>query len=125
MTKHPKGYEIMKEIMAKESSSADQGVASLEYNPADRRHPLLFELSRPLDDLAGMLVQTFAGRTMKEIYESHHVGRPYIKTNYRAALRQLEENGRITTTPSASERPQRKGVVTFAERVRVTFPRKS
>lgn len=113
--------------MAKESSSADQGVASLEYNPADRRHPLLFELSRPLDDLAGMLVETFAGRTMtmKEIYESHHVGRPYIKTNYKAALRQLEQNGHITTTPPASERPHRKGVITFAERVSVTFPRKT
>ncbi len=33
VSKHFKGYEIMKEVMAKESSTADQGVPSLEYNP--------------------------------------------------------------------------------------------
>ena len=33
VSKHFKGYEIMKEIMAKESSNAQQGVATFEYNP--------------------------------------------------------------------------------------------
>ena len=33
VSKHVRGYEIMKEIMAKESSTADQGVPSFEYNP--------------------------------------------------------------------------------------------
>ncbi len=37
VTKHIKGYEIMKSIMAKESSKHDQGVPSFEYNPADNR----------------------------------------------------------------------------------------
>jgi three-Cys-motif partner protein len=50
-SKHFKGYEIMKEIMASESSKTTQGVPSFEYSPASRRFRLLFELSRPLDDL--------------------------------------------------------------------------
>ena len=50
VTKHFKGYEIMKEIMAKESSEHVQGVPSFEFSPASERYPMLFELSRPLDD---------------------------------------------------------------------------
>src|SRR5207244_3630729 len=34
VSKHPLGYGIMKDIMAKESSTEFQGVASFEYNPA-------------------------------------------------------------------------------------------
>jgi hypothetical protein len=49
----------MKEIMAKESSNLIQGVASFEYNLADKRTPLLFELARPIDDLKGTLLNDF------------------------------------------------------------------
>jgi three-Cys-motif partner protein len=63
-TKHPLGYKIMKEIMAKYSSEEHQGVASLEYRPASEDHPLLFELVRPLDDLQSMLLAEFAGQTL-------------------------------------------------------------
>lgn len=55
-SKNFRGYEIMKEIMAQESSEHTQGVASLEYSPASEKYPLLFELSRPLDDLEDMLL---------------------------------------------------------------------
>jgi three-Cys-motif partner protein len=40
VTKHVLGYEIMKEIMAQESSTHDQGVPSFEYSPADANTPL-------------------------------------------------------------------------------------
>lgn len=42
VSKHFKGYEIMKDIMAKESSVVDQGVPSFIYSPADASMPLLF-----------------------------------------------------------------------------------
>jgi len=124
VSKHVRGYEIMKEIMAAECSRAEQGVPTFEYNPADRRYHLLFELSRPLDDLAELLLFEFAGQTlpMKEIYERHHVGKRYIKRNYKGALRQLEAEGRIITDPPAERRRLRKGQVTFADPVQVTFP---
>jgi len=124
ISKHFKGYEIMKGIMARESSTAEQGVPAFEYSPADTRQPLLFELSRPLDDLAELLLDEFAGQqlTMKEIYEKHNVGRPYISKNYKDVLKQLENNGVITAYPPAEERPKKKGEVTFADDVAVTFP---
>ena len=65
VTKHFKGYEVMKDIMAKSSSSNDQGVPSFAYCPADSlKQGLLFELSRPLDQLGAMLLSDLAGRTM-------------------------------------------------------------
>lgn len=124
VSKHVRGYEIMKEIMASECSRTEQGVPTFEYNPAERCFCFLFELSRPLDDLADMLLSNFAGRTlnMQKIYESHHVGRRYIKRNYKDALRKLEAEGKITADPPAEDRIMRKGQVTFADHVRVTFP---
>jgi three-Cys-motif partner protein len=86
VSKNFRGYHIMKEIMAKESSSASQGVPSFEYNPRDyvlRR----FELVRPLDELEAQLLNDFAGRTltMSEIYEKHSVGEDFLKNNYKQA----------------------------------------
>ncbi|MBN1808110.1 MAG: three-Cys-motif partner protein TcmP [Planctomycetes bacterium] len=115
-----KGYEIMKTIMAKECSTEEQGVPSFEYNPVDARlaarQQLLFQLSRPLDDLGDMLLAEFAGQTltMLRIYVQHNVDRPYIKRNYKDVLLKLEAEGKISVST------HRKG--TFADTVQVTFP---
>ncbi len=124
VTKHELGYEIMKDIMARESSLADQGVASFEYSPADQRFPRLFELTRPLDDLEDMLLADFAGcrLAMGQIYRAHHVGTPYISRNYKDILRRMEAEHKIECVPCAEERPMRKGEVTFADSVEVIFP---
>jgi len=116
-----KGYEIMKEIMARESSSEEQDVASFEYNPADvrqlGRQALLFQLSRPLDDLADMLLKEFAGQTlsMRQIYEQHNVDRPYVSRNYKQVLIKMEEGGKIAASKHRKN--------TFGNSVQVTFPR--
>jgi three-Cys-motif partner protein len=121
-SKNVLGYSIMKDIMAKESSSTEQGVPSFEYNPATINQPLLFELSRPLDELANMLMDEFAGQTLnrEDIYNKHHVGRRYIEKNYREVLLQLESQNKIITQPPANKR--KKG--TLATTVSITFPSK-
>jgi three-Cys-motif partner protein len=121
VSKHVKGYEIMKDIMARESSTHDQGIPSLEYSPADANTPLLFSLLRPLDRLADDLTVTFAGQTlsMVEIYDRHQVDTPFIKKNYKDALLALEKQKRIITSPNE----RRAG--TFSDTVQVTFPRKT
>lgn len=120
VSKHVRGYEIMKQVMAKQSSKADQQVPSFSYCPADRRYKLLFELTRPLDDLEEMLLNEFAGRTMtmRQIFDSHQVGRPFLAKNYKAVLAKLEQAGRISADPPAAKRRAN----TFADSVRVTFP---
>jgi three-Cys-motif partner protein len=120
VTKNFRGYDIMKKIMAKESSKTEQGVASFEYNPADERYPTLFELRRPLVDLQAMLLRDYAGRTIRfdELYQKHSVGRPYIDSNYKAVLTQLENEGKVSAIkPGGAKR--RKG--TFANDVLITF----
>src|SRR5258707_12470378 len=92
VSKHFKGYEIMKGIMAKESSVFEQDVPSLTYSPADRSMPLFFSLSQPLDALKNILLKEFSGRTlsMLDIYTEHNVDTPYIKKNYKETLGRLE-----------------------------------
>jgi three-Cys-motif partner protein len=120
VSKNVRGYSIMKEIMAKESSSTEQGVHSFEYDPATIYQPLLFEYSRPLDDLADMLLDEFAGQTltMDEVYNQNHIGKRYIKKNYKEILLKLEAEGKITANPAK----RRKN--TFGDDVEVTFPPK-
>jgi three-Cys-motif partner protein len=122
-SKNFKGYEIMKGIMAKESSAQEQGVPSFEYSRASQIYPLLFALNRPLDDLEEMLLTEFAGQKliMRQIYERHSVDKPYIESNYKRALTNMEIAGKIQAAPPARER--RKG--TFADSVVVTFPQRS
>lgn len=123
VSKHFRGYEIMKDIMARESTSDTQGVPSFEYNPADilPRQALLFQLSRPLDDLKDDLLVKFRGYkiAMQKIYEKHNVDTPYIKKNYKDVLRELYDDSTIKAI-SPNGKPPRKD--TFGDKIIATFP---
>jgi len=124
VSKHPLGYDIMKEVMASESSSHDQGVATFEYSPATKNQPMLFGFARPLDDLEDLLLAAFAGRTMSinDIYDQHNYGFPYISKNYKEVLTKMEVAGKINGQPGYAARPKRNGVITCADATRFTFP---
>jgi three-Cys-motif partner protein len=120
VSKHFHGYQIMKGVMAGESSKQEQGVAAFEYSPADNKYPLLFEMSRPLDDLKAMLLNDCAGKNMtfKQLYEGHSVGRPFTDTNYKQVLKSLEETALITADKPGKKRRK----ATFADDVVISFP---
>lgn len=124
VSKHFKGYHVMKGVMAKHSSEEHEGVATFEFNDASRQQPLLYLFRpRPISELKQALVEHFSERTIgfNEIYETHSVDTPYTDKNYREALRQLEDEGIITVTDTRIlKRKRPKG--TFAEGVTVTFP---
>jgi hypothetical protein len=61
---------------------------------------------------------------MKEVYDQHHVGKPYISKNYKAALNNLEAQNKITAEPPANKRQKRNGEITFGASVKVIFPAK-
>ena len=121
VSKHFRGYSIMKDIMAKESSTEDQGVPSFSYSPADGSMPLLFSLQRPLDELEGLLLQDFSGQELSvdKIYERHSVNTPYVLNNYKHILMKLEGEGRISVRSLKSSK-RRRG--TFANHLLVRFP---
>lgn len=124
VTKEFKGYEVMKEIMAKESSTSEEGVASFAYSPADATTPFLFSFNQPLAKLKGQICKQFAGKTVKmwDVYREHSVDTPYIKRNYKELLLKMELAKEIKANPPAAKRPKRGGVPTFADTVEVTFP---
>ena len=118
------GYDIMKEIMYKESSDNIGGVASFEYNPRDahfKQGSLFDMLSRPLDDLQGMLLQQYKGHTLdfNRLYEEHSVDKPYIRKNYKEVLKAMLEDEKIAAINSKTGKPPRKG--TFSDDMRITF----
>jgi hypothetical protein len=121
------GYEIMKEIMAKESSANVQGVPTLEYIPADKNYPTLFNFSLPLEELEEILLNEFDGQTltMHEIYERHSVGKRYVKKNYKDVLLNMEMKGEILTDPPANKRRLYKGKPSFGDDVKVAFRKRS
>lgn len=126
-SKNVLGYNIMKQIMAGESSSKDHGVASFEFNPLDRpelpSQGLLWEMASPVDELGSSLMKEFAGRKVSvgEIYKKHNVGKRYILRNYQDAIKKLDAVGLIRTNPPIHKR-RRANKVTLSEAVEVSFP---
>jgi three-Cys-motif partner protein len=119
VTKHIRGYDIMKEIMANASSSHYQGIPSFEYSPVEEKKPHLLFANSPLDDLQKDLTTVFAGKSLSvlELYNTHNVGTCYIKRNYKQALIQLEGQGTVIMNPPSDKRKKN----TLADGVNVTF----
>jgi three-Cys-motif partner protein len=117
------GYDIMKGIMARESSATQEGVPSFEYNLADRRFPMLFDLARPLSDLEEMLPTEFSAKTLtfKQLYERHSVGKRYVESNYRQVLSRLEDECKLVAVKLGGKRRKHE----FSKDVSITFARRA
>jgi three-Cys-motif partner protein len=122
VSKHKEGMALFKEISARESTTFDGDVPSLEHDPsANPDQPCLFSA---LEQLEQELRTSYSGKvvTPEQIYHEHHNGRPYIKRNYRQALLHLEELGAISVDPPRANRPRAE---TFPANARITFARSS
>ena len=119
VSKDFKGYEIMKDIMYSHATGKHDGVVNFEYNPADARQPSLFNLLRSVDELEGMVLARFGGNQIgiREVYEAHSVGTPYVLKHFREVLCRMEQEGKITIDPPCP--PRRRG--TLAEHAKITF----
>jgi three-Cys-motif partner protein len=124
VTKHPRGYEVMKEIMYNESTTHDSGIASFGYSDADAATPYLNTFAFAFEDFKTSLCTKFAGQTlrMQDIYRQHNVGTPYISRNYKKGLNELEVEKRISAEPAFHTRKIQKGKRTFPDDTIVRFP---
>lgn len=120
VTKNFRGFEIMKEQMAKLSQRNNDGTYSFEYSPlppngATQR--LLFDPPDPIDKLCDDLLKAYAGRdmTMYEVFENHSVHTKFIKNDYKEALKRVAAEGKITTF-------NRKRKDKFGDKVLIHFP---
>jgi hypothetical protein len=123
VTKHERGYAIMKRIMAPESKLDEEGIPLFEHPSTLPKQYSLFTRRYTIDRLAEMLLNHFAGQTlsMKEIFHHHNVGTPYIEKNYKKVLLRLEKQGKIHATPPIKERRKN----TFGDDVQVRFFKES
>lgn len=130
VSKHPLGYTIMKDIMAKQSTLFDDGVASFSYIPVKHlgKHQeiqlsILSSYQGKIDELCEKLLFKYKGGTgtLLNLFEADHLGTNYTKSNYKEAIRRLEADGTVIVTPPASDRQKRKGKVTVADGVKITF----
>jgi hypothetical protein len=124
LSKDFRGYDIMKDIMYKESSNKEGEVASFEYNPRDMRYRQgsLFDLlSLHLEDLQDMLLRDYSAQTIdfNRLYENHSVDKPFVRKNYKDVLKILLENGKISAVNRKTGKPPKKG--TFSDEMRITF----
>jgi len=78
-------------------------------------------LSRPLDELQGMLLQEYAGRKIgfRELYQSHSEDRPFVKKNYKDVLLKMYQDGVITAINRETGKLPRKN--TFSDDMLITF----
>jgi hypothetical protein len=124
VSKNYLGYKVMKDIMGKASSSHEEGVPSFGYAPpiSQDETPLLFEFARPLEQLGAMLLQEYAGQTITfdDLFSEHNVGRPFVERNYRDAVLELEEEGKVKVTTD-KKRIKREGKLTLPRHARLTF----
>ncbi len=119
-SKHPAGFNKMKEVMARRSASFNQGVPSYRLTPA----PTLFDVGEGMQDLTTDLLRHFArvSISFEQIYFTHGPTSRFTLSNYQDAVRELELAGRVVVDPPAHERPQRGGRVTVGPKIIVRFP---
>lgn len=111
-TKDQRGHDIMKNIMAKASTSSDQGVPSFTCDPTLKNGPplerqgTLFAIPGPLDDLEAAILDRFEGvrLTVREIFGAHNVGTRYTERNYKDVLKRLISAGTVSTIIPAGKK---------------------
>jgi len=105
VSKHFKGYEIMKDIMDKASSYSESDVPSYVYTPKPP-DPRLFDafLVEDLKRDVRALLTSEGPLSVRDIFEKHSVGKRYVLRNYKTALKQMEVSGQVVVETGARKR---------------------
>jgi three-Cys-motif partner protein len=127
-SRHPKGEEIMKDIMARHSHKRPDGVATFEFKKQTIQRSLFDQeagYTEPPEELAEAILRVFAGRTMTlaEVWRAHAHGTNFVERNYREALLYLEAQGKISVEPPSAVRGTRNGQQVWGSDTRARFPR--
>lgn len=122
MTKHFRGFAIMKEIMANESTSIDT-IPTYKYKGNSSHDAMPLELGledSPMEKLKSILLEDFKGQkiAVKDILDAcHKKGYIYTVLNIKKALEYLDVENRLI---DLTEKPRRKN--TFGKSRIVKFP---
>jgi three-Cys-motif partner protein len=125
VTRHRKGYEAMKTIMARESSGVTEDGPSMAFTQRPSE-PTLFDRD-PHEVLADSLLERFQSRTISvdKIYEEFGSETLFTLPYFRQSLLLLEERAAVTVDPPALSRRAPKGKQSMAGNTMITFPRRT
>ncbi|MGH1336494.1 MAG: hypothetical protein ACRBFS_10230 [Aureispira sp.] len=108
LTRDPKAYQAMRQVMNAESHIVEDGIGNLCYQPSrgPRKHQTSPTLFGPMFKLEQHLWATYLHQTIQlvDLYEEQHWGRSLTKKNYIDALLNLEEKGQIKITRKRAPR---------------------
>jgi hypothetical protein len=121
-TRHRKGYEAMKTIMARESSSDTEDGPSMAFIQRPNE-PTLFDRD-PHEALAETLMERFQARTISldRIYEEMGSESSFTQPYFRRALLLLEQRNEVKVNPPATSRPAPNGKQSMGGSTMITFP---
>lgn len=119
-SKNFKGYDEMKRVMYHASIKDENGVAlyQFDYGSIDKEQMTIsFDFENKIELLKDALLSDFRGLKIqsKELYETHSVGKPFIKTQYKQVLRAMMLEKSIDT-----DRVPKTG---FPDDITITFPK--
>lgn len=98
VTKHPLGYEKMKDVMWSKGIKDEDEVPQFEYVPQREGRQLSFDVDRPIRRLRQDLLRQFRGQRLQfqTLFDAHQVDTPFVRRNYRTVLNELADEGVIT-----------------------------
>ncbi len=122
ISKHWRGFKIMKEVMGKFGSDSD-GIPTYEFSYFGRGQECL-PLHLSLNKVAGILRRRYAGKsiTIGQICDDlHQSGCVYLDRNIKDALNMLETQGAVVIDIPMEQRPIRDGNPTLGNQRAATF----
>jgi three-Cys-motif partner protein len=124
-TRHRKGFEAMKTIMARESTHVNEEGPSMTFTERPSE-PTLFDRD-PHEVLADNLIGRFQSRaiSLDEIYEEIGLETTFTQPYFRRALLLLEQRGQVRADPPASSRPVSNGKLSMSGSTVIIFPGKT
>jgi three-Cys-motif partner protein len=105
VSKSPLAHSLIKGVVYDEATNYSPEIDAFEYDPKISKQLQLFEIG-DIEYLKSELTRKYSGESMKmkDVYESHHIGTPYLKKHYKRALLELEEQGKIHVPPDGRTR---------------------
>lgn len=117
VSKNVLAYNFAKTIMQKHSTGVIKELGWFEYNAKPQMRELWY--IDPIKELESVLLKDFKGqtRTVDHIFKCHNINKPYIESDYKQALKNLERFNKIQAEPAQNKRRKN----TMGNEVKITF----
>ena len=106
MSKSFRGWEIMRDVMIKESNRPGHQLFHLGYSDMNEAQASMFDYLMPAESLPQRILDKYAGTriTRDQLYETDCIGTVFQRKHYNNALYELEKNGQLTIIQSKPKR---------------------